>query len=270
MKTKWKGAFAIALSCLLLAGCGGPKTVSNQQMTLNLSYGDRSGTYTGEVNDQNVPNGKGKFTTKNTQGEPWYYEGHFENGHFDGEGKTVWTNSGQEQTGTYKNDRLNGKGKFVSKNHPENNYEGNFEGGLPALDTVPMNQEVSYADWTYKVTGVTVRNSAGNRQARGEYLVVTIDDTNNGAQTRQPGAQQFFCVYDKTNGKVYRMDDEANLADQLSTFSTGDWFLSEVNPGLSVQNVKLYFDIPKDTSIDNMKFIPSKGFGKVSPVQLSL
>lgn len=33
-------------------------------MTFSLSYGDRSGTYTGEVNEQGVPNGKGKFTLK--------------------------------------------------------------------------------------------------------------------------------------------------------------------------------------------------------------
>lgn len=49
--------------------------MTDKQMTLSLSYGDRSGTYTGEVNEQGVPNGKGKFTTQNAQGNPWIYEG---------------------------------------------------------------------------------------------------------------------------------------------------------------------------------------------------
>ena len=69
--------------CLIavIAGCGGPKKVTNQQMTLQLSYGDRTGSYTGEVNEQNEPNGKGKFVTKNSQGHEWIYEGEFKNGH---------------------------------------------------------------------------------------------------------------------------------------------------------------------------------------------
>lgn len=60
--------------------------MTDKQMTLSLSYGDRSGIYTGEVNEQGVPNGKGKFTTQNAQGNPWVYEGDFKNGHFEGQG----------------------------------------------------------------------------------------------------------------------------------------------------------------------------------------
>ena len=49
---------------LFIFGCGGPQKVTDKQMMLSLSYGDRSGLYTGEVNEQGVPNGKGKFTTQ--------------------------------------------------------------------------------------------------------------------------------------------------------------------------------------------------------------
>lgn len=48
--------------------------MTDKQMTLSLFYGDRSGIYTGEVNEQGVPNNKGKFTTQNAQGNPWIYE----------------------------------------------------------------------------------------------------------------------------------------------------------------------------------------------------
>lgn len=63
------GFLVVFTVSLMILGCGGPQKVSDKEMTLSLSYGDRSGTYTGEVNEQGVPNGKGKFTTKNSQGE---------------------------------------------------------------------------------------------------------------------------------------------------------------------------------------------------------
>lgn len=79
-----------------LAGCG-------KEITLNLAYGDRTGTYSGDVNEQGLPHGQGKFTSTNAEGEKWTYEGGFKNGHFDGEGKTTWK-SGTVEIGTYKDD----------------------------------------------------------------------------------------------------------------------------------------------------------------------
>lgn len=86
-------AICLALS---LVGCV-------KKMTLKLSYGDRTGTYTGDLNEDGLPNGQGKFTSENTEGEKWTYEGEFKNGHFDGEGKTTWKN-GSMEIGTYKDD----------------------------------------------------------------------------------------------------------------------------------------------------------------------
>ena len=94
-----KKIFAVILACCLvfsLAGCG-------EEMTLNLSYGDRTCTYSGDVNEQGLPHGQGKFTSTNLEGEKWTYEGKFKNGHFDGEGKTTWEN-GTMEIGTYKDD----------------------------------------------------------------------------------------------------------------------------------------------------------------------
>lgn len=87
----------LALCCALpLYGCG-------KEMTLNLSYGDRTGSYSGDLNEQGLPHGQGKFSTCNENGEKWTYEGEFKNGHFDGEGKTSWSNKDIE-IGTYKDD----------------------------------------------------------------------------------------------------------------------------------------------------------------------
>ena len=94
-----KKLLALLLVCgvlFSLAGCG-------KEITLNLAYGDRTGTYSGDVNEQGLPHGQGKFTSTNSEGEKWTYEGEFKNGHFDGEGKTTWK-SGTVEIGTYKDD----------------------------------------------------------------------------------------------------------------------------------------------------------------------
>jgi len=92
----------LLLVCLLLIGGVLSGCSKSEEITLNLSYGDRSGTYSGEMVD-GVPNGYGKFTTTNSEGTSWTYEGNFKNGHFDGEGKTTWK-SDQIEIGTYKDD----------------------------------------------------------------------------------------------------------------------------------------------------------------------
>ena len=81
---------------LSLSGCG-------KKMTLNLAYGDRTGKYSGELNANGLPDGHGKFTSVNSEGVKWTYEGEFKDGHFNGKGKTTWK-SGQVEIGTYKDD----------------------------------------------------------------------------------------------------------------------------------------------------------------------
>ena len=269
MKKFLVAALSVIL-CFVFIGCGGPKKVSDQQVTLNLTFGDRSGTYTGEVNDQNIPNGQGKFTTKNSKGETWIYEGQFKNGHFEGQGKETWPGSGQTIEGTFSNDKLNGQGKMTNANNPAVNYEGNFEASTPMVaETAGLNEAVSYADWEYKVTQVKEQNSAGNKQAGGRYVVLVLDDKNNGTETRQPAPVGFFILFNTKTGATYKMDDDASLQLRLSTKDwQGAWYLSEVNPGLSVSGVHLFFDVPKDVPISDLKFLPSAGFGQAKPVQL--
>lgn len=81
-----------------LVGC----RKEGEEVTLELSFGSRTGMYTGDMVD-GVPNGYGKFTTENDADESWTYEGEFKDGHFEGEGKITW-DSGQVEIGTYKND----------------------------------------------------------------------------------------------------------------------------------------------------------------------
>lgn len=259
------------LSLLIISGCGGPKKVNNQQITLHLAYGDRAGTYTGEVNDQNTPNGKGSFTTKSSEGIEWTYEGQFKDGHMEGKGKKVWKGIGQSEEGTYSNDLLNGQGKRTYKHNGQPTvYEGNFIASFPAKnEIVGLNKEVSFADWSYKITKVETQNSAGNKQAAGKYIYVTMDEKNNGQTSRQPGSNNFFVILNKTNGQIYRMDNEAILAYRLATRSyQTPWYLSRINPGLSAQGIIYIFDIPKNVELNNLLLLPRESIGTASPVKL--
>ena len=83
----------IALICVLvLTGCGsgagdGPQQsdlpvetsntpgVYDGEITLDFSFGTRTGNYSGEIDGNGLPSGQGKFTSKNSDGETWTYEG---------------------------------------------------------------------------------------------------------------------------------------------------------------------------------------------------
>ena len=98
----------LVLSIGILAGCG------EEEITLHLSVGDRTGEYSGDMKD-GIPDGEGIFTSKNKEGEEWTYEGEFKNGHFEGKGTTTW-DDGTRETGTYKKDELQPiKGKALNK-----------------------------------------------------------------------------------------------------------------------------------------------------------
>lgn len=79
------------------------KNMSNvKEITLDCTFGKMKGIYSGEMKN-NLPHGQGKFVSQNQNQSGWYYEGSFVNGHFEGEGKTVFQN-GQIQQGNYIND----------------------------------------------------------------------------------------------------------------------------------------------------------------------
>lgn len=120
----------LILSSLLLIGCGqnNENTSSSQDnsssveqtlevtdkemtLTLNLwndddklSYSsvEKIGVYTGEVDENGLPSGHGRFGVKNNGDVIWYYDGEFANGSFNGIGKCVW----EKQEGVRENDYI--------------------------------------------------------------------------------------------------------------------------------------------------------------------
>jgi len=121
-----------ALLCLLLvfpfafAFSAAAETVEGRKITLALSFGERTGIYTGGW-ENGLPNGMGKFSSENEDGDKWYYEGEFVDGHLHGEGRCVWDN-GQEMAGHFENDALNGYGKEYQDGRLV--YEGDWVNGI--------------------------------------------------------------------------------------------------------------------------------------------
>ena len=99
-------AIFICLTILLISACGNSSSTedansaNNKEITLDLSFGSKTGTYTGTLNDNGLPEGQGAFTTTNSEGVKWTYTGEFVNGQFEGEGITEWED-GYYERGTY-------------------------------------------------------------------------------------------------------------------------------------------------------------------------
>ena len=119
MKTKSKLMICFLAALLSLSSCGQPAnsssaptvlSVEDEPITLTIDFWDeasgdlvtvtRDGLYTGEMMD-GLPNGQGTFSALNEAGATWTYTGGFQNGKFDGYGKTVWPEIGQSEEGTY-------------------------------------------------------------------------------------------------------------------------------------------------------------------------
>lgn len=84
-----------------------------------MSYGDRLGTYSGDVNEEGIPDGIGNLYLKNEDGVGYNYRGKFVNGHFEGEGRIEWYYRGERiyETGMYRNDEIVPVKLKEAKNH---------------------------------------------------------------------------------------------------------------------------------------------------------
>lgn len=94
------------------------------ELTLSLSFGERTGMFSGELDENGLPTGHGTFTSKNPDGTEWTYEGDWKKGHWDGTGKTTWSD-GQSYIGEFTNDMENGDGKLTLSTGEI--YEGFFQ-----------------------------------------------------------------------------------------------------------------------------------------------
>lgn len=99
-------------------------TVSALELTLEFSYGTRTGTYTGEMKD-GLPHGQGTFTSQNAEGGAWTYTGEWDMGHWNGHGRSEWKD-GTYYEGEYRDDVYQGEGVLGNET---DRWEGTFQNG---------------------------------------------------------------------------------------------------------------------------------------------
>ena len=100
--------------------------VTDVELTLSFSFGERTGLYTGTRTDD-LPHGVGRFSTVSLQGVVWTYTGGWKDGHFHGQGTCVWEDGFMEE-GEYQNDALHGEAREYINGVLR--YEGGFSDGV--------------------------------------------------------------------------------------------------------------------------------------------
>lgn len=66
---------------------------------------DKTGSYSGDVVD-GLPEGNGIFRTINSLNVPWYYDGEWKNGMFNGQGEQIWEGQSTACKGTFVNNEF--------------------------------------------------------------------------------------------------------------------------------------------------------------------
>ena len=272
------------LLSLIIAGCGNEK-VTDKQISVNLKSGTRQGLYTGEIDKDGKPVGKGVFKTQNSKGQKYTYTGGFKDNRFDGQAVLQFENGRRTETtyvdgaqsgrtkqyvnnilrfdGELKDGIANGNGTFY-KQDGSVQYQGQIIDNLPSKPLVKLNESVSFVDWEYSVSNTKTLNTIGNTPPSGLFFAVFLKAKNNGNLPRHIGTD-FFVLTDK-HGRIYKPSTTAMVEYSSATNFDGNWIFTDINPGITVQNVPLIFDVPKD--VQRLKLIPRQGIGKVSPILL--
>lgn len=254
------------------SGQGTFKTKNSKGVEYTYNGGFKDGTFDGKATltfadgrkqEETYAKGTRQGAMKLFKNNILLFEGSFVNGVIEGPAKEYYDDGKIRYDGEYKNGVRCGKGKLYKKDGTVL-YEGEFADNLPSLPPVKLNQTVSFADWEYSASGVKSFNTIGNTPASGSYFMVLINAKNNSSFARQIGSD-FFVLTD-SKGRVFKASLKASTDYQLAANLGGTWALTEVNPGNTISNVPIIFDIPKDAK--GLKLIPNNGIGKVAPILL--
>ena len=146
------------------------------EMTLDFYFGCRTGTYSGEVNESGLPTGYGKFESTTPDGVSWKYEGDWLDGHWEGNGKTTWSD-GSSYEGALSKDTQNGYGTFVYSTGER--YEGIFvDGQMSGYGTIYLTEGQRY-EGNFE-SGVC-HGEGTFYWDNGAYFIGTFDDFHNAA-----------------------------------------------------------------------------------------
>lgn len=135
----------------------------NVEMTLSFSFGERKGTYNGDIKD-GKPDGKGTFSTENEEGLKWFYSGEWDNGKMTGEG-TIEYEDGDKIIGTFSNGDVDGNASYYKND--EFQYSGFYEDNVlqkyyreKAKIDDESRQKVKMLDFEFQIPGSWTYESA--------------------------------------------------------------------------------------------------------------
>lgn len=98
------------------------------EMTIDFSFGPRSGIYSGDLDGDGLPNGQGTFQC---QDAGWSFTGKWDSGHWNSTGVTMW-DDGTTYDGEYQNDIISGTGVYTFTDGTT--ISGVFADGVPSGD----------------------------------------------------------------------------------------------------------------------------------------
>lgn len=250
--------------CSLIPGIFGNKSesVKNEEITLDLSFGEKSGTYTGQL-VKGLPQGTGVFTVSDEEEVAWTYDGTWKQGHFQGHGETVWED-GFMQEGNYENDLLNGPGKeYLDKNllydgnytdnrydgagklynyHGEVIYEGDFEMGYYQETTEQRKTRLdAFKGQTVESTYAELRENANNETGKKVKITGRVYQVYENYEN-----QQYFCDF-----LLYYNDNPNQIVQVYYRLNSGEKALVENQTVTVWGTVEYFYTYSTDTGQEN-------------------
>lgn len=277
---------AIILVCiLLLAGCssaeGNSSTLQEEplsivsnapenydgELTLDFSFGTRTGTYSGEINDDGLPNGVGVFECKSFG---WSFSGEWESGHWNGTGITKW-DDGTTYDGEYQNDIISGEGIYT---FPDGTViSGTFADGIPLGNcTLSWPNGISFVgvfEDFFNAVGRLQSEGGDSRDANivdGELVLIPLNDFFNDDQRQEQfnalyKSYQYSALVDYID--AYISENEVEQSDSAYTI------LDLITPALEFES-KWVVDFDEFDSEYVLSFVGANNITKDNSVDVSI
>lgn len=275
----------IVVCILLLAGCNNNEgsnsvlqdepsaSISNVpgnydgELTLNFSFGTRTGIYSGAVNSDGLPSGFGSFEC---QSSGWSFSGEWESGHWNGKGLTQW-DDGTTYDGEYRNDIISGEGIYTFSDGTV--ISGEFADGTPLGNcTLSWPDGISFVgvfEDFLNAVGKIQNEDGVSRDASivdGELVLVPLNDFFNDEERQEQfnvlyKSYQYLALADYVNS--YFSENEVEQSDSAYTI------LDLIAPVLGFES-KWVVDYDEFDSEYVLSFVGANSITKDNSVDVSI
>lgn len=109
---------------------------------------------------------------------------------------------------------------------------------------IGLKEKTAFREWEYKTVDIDIHEAISDEKARGQYVVLIMEMTNNAKMPREVGG--FFQAEDD-KGNVYNFDSSVSLA-YHHEYQTDTWHYEEIGPTFTVK-LPIVFDVSKDAEL---------------------